>query len=96
MRCVHTRTPHLLDKNHHRAKAEHRTPKRILRRCSGRGCTRCSAVSTVLEKIENESNIPFEVYIGAGTVLLDSRRRLVKLADVAFRVTDATAVQRLE
>ena len=39
--------------------------------------------------------MPSEVDIGAGTVLLESRREVVKIANVTFRITGATAVQRL-
>ena len=39
--------------------------------------------------------MPFKVDIDASTVLLDVRRRVVKGANVTFRVTGTTAVQRL-
>src|SRR5258708_6735766 len=49
-----------------------------------------SLLSTVFET--KRAGIPFEICLTTGTVLLDSRRRLVKLANVAFRITGATAV----
>lgn len=83
-RYVHTRNLRRPCRKHPMVKARLQGPECIRRREYGYDCTRYRGNEVSRLSEPNRRSSPFEISLSAGAVLLDCRRRLVELTDIAI------------